>query len=365
MFGADDFGQTWDLGPAIIDTRSDFMGADAGSLDMLGADEDFLGGAAGDEDALRDADDAANDMLFGAAYDDDMTFAGKQTRAERKLAKAEDRLAELQNRLRSVSGSGPLARMRRNSLNRRIDRKRNKISELKMKVARANGERKQAVAAGMRPAAAIAGVGVAGAAGLAAGSVLASRQAQTDGRPPAALMSPQQAQQLRQLQAAGGLRYSAVGGAGSGRLNKLQMYEASATNPRNALTISATTLSTTATLYSEDLPFAKVRIVGFTCSLYGSNDSAGAIGLVKDLKIKGGANLFIHENWGNADDYNTDDDQLRGLRDNPTITSPNKAQVDINASGDENDEIVMTCAVVVDVLNDDVYGVGFPGPYSG
>lgn len=380
QFGQDDAGYIYDLngydltqgqmvpaGPQFVQAGPQFMGAEPGEdINLLGADADFLGGDAGDDAAMAEADDAADELLGAAWTDNDAMFGAKESRAERQLAKIEARVEHLRDKMRDIDGNGPVARMRRNSLQRRIDRKVRKMTELRSKVNAARRERQTAVATANQSvgkAAALAG----GAAlvGAGAGAVIASRDGQLSARPPAALINARAAQQLRDAQAQAGLRYNAVGGTGSGRLNKVQMYESGATVPRNALTVGGTGLATSTVLYTEDLPYAYVRIVGFTCSLYGTSSTAGAIGMVKDFKVKGGANLFLHENWGNADDYNTDDDQLRGLRDNPRLRSPNQAQVDINASGDDTDVVIMTCATVVDILDDDVHGPGLPGPYAG
>lgn len=312
-----------------FDDASLSYGADGFYGDSYGADDDDDD----DEDDIFGAESAINDLMYAPPQE----FGAWADRADNKIAKLEDKRDKLKEKSRQV------APWRRNKLNRRVEKLNRKISELKGKKSTTETQK-------------LRGVGN-----------IASRQgiqAAASARN-SALVDPVQSQELRISQAGAGMRYNVVAPPGSGRLNKVPMYQDGETNPRNALTVPSGGITSSTTLYTEDLPFAVYRLVGFVCSVYGTDNNTGSIGLVQDLKIKGGSNLFLHENWGAAANYETDLEHLNGLRDYPVVKSPNFAQVDIAASGDSQDVVVMTCDIVADIITDDVYGQGLLGPYAG
>ena len=55
---------------------------------------------------------------------------------------------------------------------------------------------------------------------------------------------------------------------------------------------------------------------------------------VADLQIGGGANLFTHEDFGDANIYDADQPEFCGLRDYPILKSPNTATVSVVQYGD-------------------------------
>ena len=89
-------------------------------------------------------------------------------------------------------------------------------------------------------------------------------------------------------------------------------------------------------------------------------------GFVEDLKVGGGATLFLHEQAADASQYDTDVEHLLGLRGYPVLRSPNRCTVSALAQiGNANDVVVISTALVCDVLTDDVFGAGIAGPYAG
>jgi hypothetical protein len=104
--------------------------------------------------------------------------------------------------------------------------------------------------------------------------------------------------------------------------------------------------------------------------------------IVQDLKIGGGANLFTHEDYADAEIYDVSQPEFCGLRDYPILKSPNTCQVTIGAIGcgssdtdalvglvvapqvDGSQTIAFSCALLCEVLQDDNYGSHIPGPYA-
>lgn len=306
-----------------------------------------------------DDDDDDDDLLFGAEVDDDVTFAGKEERLSRKIERWTDRAERLQDRLSRVRWG-----VRRRSIQRKLDRVTRKIRNAKAKLKSARGARRQAKRKASATLAA-AGIGVAaGAAGAAIATNFNTREGQRQlAEVQSGVNNPMVAEEIRKRQARAGLSFQVQSPAGSGRLQQVPMTQEGTTNPRNALTIPVAGITTAATLFAETLPFATVRLVSFISSQRGTDTTNGAIGLVSDLKIRGSGNLFMHEQPAPADNYDTNLDRLNALRDNPRVKSPNQAQVDIFAAGDNNDVVILTCNVIYDVIQDDSYGAGLPGPY--
>jgi hypothetical protein len=134
------------------------------------------------------------------------------------------------------------------------------------------------------------------------------------------------------------------------------------------------------TMLTPQISWATLRIVGFETDIHvtafddsvsGDNNSIPAPKLVvQDLQIGGGANLFTHEDYADAEIYDTAQPEFCGLRDYPILKSPNTAQVTVailggqgGANADTN-TIVFSCALLCEVLQDDNYGSHIPGPYA-
>ncbi len=107
-----------------------------------------------------------------------------------------------------------------------------------------------------------------------------------------------------------------------------------------------------------------LRIVALTTQT--STGTVGVVGVMQDLKIGGGPNLFLPEDWVLMDDYDTDKEQFAGLRAYPVLRSPNTAQVTCNAIGPAAGGAILFFALtlVTEVLRDDSFGPGLPGAYA-
>ena len=212
-----------------------------------------------------------------------------------------------------------------------------------------------------------------------------------------------------------GLKFIASAPPGEGRLIRIPFYlETDQGNSDFQVMVPSAALGSTSTsspiivggsttqgvntsvqLKTPQISWATLRLVGFeTCVNFPINpgsahngatvDAAGnqtsvANLLVKDLQIGGGANLFVHEDFGNSAIYSSANDSFAGLRDYPIIKSPNVAQVDValfnnttngvapvagNSYAALATQIVFSCNLVCEILQDDQYGVGVPGPYA-
>ena len=352
-----DYGDDEDYGDDDLEGDEDF-----GDDEDYGDDEDLgedLEGEEDDEDdeLMGEAEEAAAD-LEGALQADEETFGASEKRLERRI----ERIAAKIERIREKPLRGMFKRRKQRRRARRISRLRAKQRRLQAKLRRIRGVRRQNLAA---IAGTAAGVGAAQGLGMA----LFSRQGQEAPRVQQAskLYDPQYAHNVRVQAARAGQVGRFVSPPGSGRLNRVPMFALGRpNNPRNALVVPATLITAGTDLATEDLPYVLVKMVGFVASTAGTADDNNAIGLVEDLKIRGGTNLFLHEGPANADDYNTaHDDQLVGLRSYPNIRSPNQAFVTVKATGDLDDVVIITASVVVDILEDDTYGAGFAGAYAG
>ena len=200
----------------------------------------------------------------------------------------------------------------------------------------------------------------------------------------------------------GGLKFVATAPPGVGRLCRIPFYlqtpagnfaalvpgaalaTSSASSPILGIAATGAGVTGTATLQTPQISWATLRIVGFEVSINipanAVNASLGEV-VVQDLKIGGGANLFVHEDFAPANIYASGNDSFSGLRDYPLLKSPNTAQVTIAihaGSGAATDspldatntiakaqaQQLVACNLVVEILQDDNYGSHIPGPYA-
>ena len=200
----------------------------------------------------------------------------------------------------------------------------------------------------------------------------------------------------------GGLKFVATAPPGVGRLCRIPFYKTSAAAvgnfliaqpgvaPQNGSAISpaiiaasnAAGISANILLTTPQISWATLRIVGFEVSINApSNQSTSNLGevVVQDLKIGGGANLFVHEDYAPANIYASGNDSFSGLRDYPLLKSPNVAQVTMAVAGaigagaapaagnttvQLQTQQLVCCNLVVEILQDDNYGSHIPGPYA-
>ncbi len=203
----------------------------------------------------------------------------------------------------------------------------------------------------------------------------------------------------------GGLQFTAQAPPGIGRLIRIPFYLTTAAASMNALQIgvdpgvaystvagnASTTVpailvaasanngvGATGTLVTPQISWATLRIVGFECSI-SRGKSVGRVGagevVFQDLQIGGGANLFIHEDWGPSGLYLSSNDNFAGLRDYPLLRSPNTARVSMGVTGCGTAAVnstavtpiqhqIVTANLVCEILQDDNYGSHVPGPYA-
>lgn len=358
VVAVDDYGNE-----VVVD---DMMGA--GVLELVGGGDDDVLGDDGDddEDVLMGVDDDLSDMDVAAATDDDNLYGRSTERLRRKLDRINARIERIEAK---PSPRGMFARARARSRERRLAKLRSKARKIQEKFSRAEEKRAaRGRARTVSPAAAgAAGLAVGAGAGLAAGALISRQGAMGAQGAPMDLVDPARAHAMRVAQAQAGERFTATGAPfGSGRRMDIPFYaDVANPNPRNAITVPAALISAATALRTEDVPYAWFEIVGFTSSTFGTDPAAAGIGLVQQYSIRGGTNLFLHEGPANAAQYDTDHDHMVGLRSYPKVRSPNFAQVEVAAAGDLNDIVVITANAVLDILWDDVYGAGFPGPYAG
>jgi hypothetical protein len=200
----------------------------------------------------------------------------------------------------------------------------------------------------------------------------------------------------------GGLKFVATAPPGVGRLCRIPFYLTSAGDAAfmilqpGALPAAANSSSTSpiivagngtagtsgsALLSTPQISWATLRIVGFEVAVnYPANPAGDAqVEVVcQDLKIGGGANLFVHEDYAPVNIYASGNDSFSGLRDYPLLKSPNTAQVTIavfaaTAGVDpvatsnlaaQQGHCLLSCNLVVEILQDDNYGSHIPGPYA-
>ena len=187
------------------------------------------------------------------------------------------------------------------------------------------------------------------------------------------------------IEGVGGLSFQAMSPPGIGRLVRLPFYPVNATaNVTTAgTTVAAPTAGSTTNpvfieipvaagntahiLQTPQISWATLRIVGFEVAqkLNCAIQNPGPILLVQDLKIGGGANLFTHEDFADADIYSADQPEFCGLRDYPILKSPNTAVVTVQMLNDVTGEsMTVSCSLLCEVLVDDNYGAHIPGPYA-
>jgi len=135
------------------------------------------------------------------------------------------------------------------------------------------------------------------------------------------------------------------------------------------------------TLKTPKISWAEIRVVGFEVDMQGTNFAIGGTQalvsnsipapklIVSDLKIGGGANLFTHEDYADAQIYSSESKDICGLRSYPVLNSPNQAQVDAAAVGVMTSlagsaGITFTCNLICEIISDDEYGSHLPGPYA-
>ena len=199
----------------------------------------------------------------------------------------------------------------------------------------------------------------------------------------------------------GGLKFVATAPPGVGRLCRIPFYKsdssASATfqvlvpgsaisngssvSPVLVASPSAAGISDSVLMQTPQISWATLRIVGFEVSINTpANMASSNIGevVVQDLKIGGGANLFVHEDFAPANIYASGNDSFSGLRDYPLLKSPNVAEVQVavfsSAAGaapvagatlaNLQSQVLFSCNMVVEILQDDNYGSHIPGPYA-
>ena len=122
----------------------------------------------------------------------------------------------------------------------------------------------------------------------------------------------------------------------------------------------------TAVLRTPQISWATLRMVGFVTNIYTpSIPSAAPLDVCfSDLKVGGGATLFVHEDFGSGTLYLTDSANP-GLRDYPLVLSPNRIEVSVQGIGLAGSAATQfSCAILCDILQDDDYGFHVPGPYA-
>lgn len=357
------------LGYVDMPTTAPSLGdVDAMGYDELGDDDDDDDDELGADDLGAEVDEAIG---YAMSTGDDQALGNAESRLERRISAIDDAIARLRDR--SASVRNPFAARKRAKIKKQIDKKQRAKRKLTLKLRQLQGAQSQVRAAargtpvGGQSAAAAAGAGAAGAAlaamGLGGPPVWNTRAALT--APTAQIANPAVLAQMRRLQAADGLRFSANAPPGSGRLTNIPFYaDVDVGNPRNALTVPAGGLSAATTLRTKNLPYATCVLTGFGTTLYGTDAANNAVGLVRNLQVEGGTNLFLANNWLEASNF-ADRQALQGLRSYPQLQTTNNGQVEVAAAGDTDDVVVISCSLIVDVISDDTYGLGVPGVYAG
>lgn len=195
----------------------------------------------------------------------------------------------------------------------------------------------------------------------------------------------------------GGLQFTVQSPPGVGRLIRIPFYLTSGTNNFAALTslgntpadvttslsaagatIASSTdplicagpptsgnVSNTATLFTPQISWATLRVVGFEASVTNAILPSAPVAQISfaDLKIGGGANLFVHEDFAPADIYLDSQPSLAGLRDYPLLKSPNVAQVSVQTVGAAlSNRVIFSANMICEILVDDQYGAHIPSP---
>jgi len=174
---------------------------------------------------------------------------------------------------------------------------------------------------------------------------------------------PEVIQQHNVNQAQQGMRWSVNTPPPSGNLTTVPFVVAAATNPVQSITAGgAGAIGVTAALVTQSVSWAILRIVAMTTQTL--NAPTGSTAVVQDLKVGGSANLLLSENWMDATQFDVDRDGFVGLRSNPMLRSPNTAQISVAGRGGTagGEAVIASFDLVVDVIRDDVFGPGLPGP---
>jgi hypothetical protein len=194
----------------------------------------------------------------------------------------------------------------------------------------------------------------------------------------------------------GGLKFVATAPPGVGRLVRIPFYLQNATASFAALQPGSTAAASTGSAVSPavlaasqaagssecvimrtpQISWATLRIVGFECAINTAVVPVAAQPeiMFSDLKIGGGANLFVHEDFASSRIYLAGQDSFSGLRDYPLLKSPNVAEVTVAlfagaaAAGAPTAALTeaasFSCNLVCEILQDDNYGSHVPGPYA-
>jgi hypothetical protein len=117
------------------------------------------------------------------------------------------------------------------------------------------------------------------------------------------------------------------------------------------------------------ISWASLRIVGFESNIrYPSYPTAivGAMDLgFTGLRVGGGADLFVAEDYSPGSVFLMGQSSFAGLRDYPLLEAPNTAEVTVQAVGAAASDVLwFSCNLVCEILMDDNYGAHIPGPYA-
>lgn len=185
------------------------------------------------------------------------------------------------------------------------------------------------------------------------------------------------------IQGAGRLEFKASSPSGLGRQVLIPFYmdnpytdfqvltanglqNSSISSPNILLTPVANGSTNTAILRTPQISWATLRMVGFVTNIYTpAIPSSATLDIsFSDLKLGGGATLFVHEDFGSGTMYQTDNTNP-GLRDYPIVLSPNRVEVSVQGMGLATSTATQfSCAILCDILHDDEYGIHAPGPYA-
>lgn len=131
-----------------------------------------------------------------------------------------------------------------------------------------------------------------------------------------------------------------------------------------AITSNVTSI---ALMQTPQISWATLRIVGFEASVRYPQLAPSNQGEItfSDLKVGGGANLFVHEDFAPASIYASGQASFAGLRDYPILKSPNTAQVALQGFGSTTSaRLTFSSSLVCEILVDDNYGAHIPGAYA-
>jgi hypothetical protein len=162
--------------------------------------------------------------------------------------------------------------------------------------------------------------------------------------------------------AAQGSRATFLAPPGSGRLVTIPFVVSGATTPVQAITGGSAAIGSSTNLVTQAVNWAILKIVAFTCQ--SAAGTTGSFAVVQDLKIGGSPNLFLTEDWILADEFDVDREAYAGLRAYPYLVSPNTASLTVAAYAPAAQTVYLASSLVCDVIRDDAFGPGLPGPYA-